>query len=147
MTRVNITAHAHAAVVRACLAGHPAEVCGFLATRGAVLSRTYPVTNIADAAPDTCGFHMDPTGQLRAMRAIEDAGLDLGAIYHSHPHSAPVPSAPDIRLAGYPELAYLIVGLRDPERPDLCAWRIVDGTTHALTVHIVDASAHPAEAR
>jgi proteasome lid subunit RPN8/RPN11 len=147
VTPVRIAADAAAAVIHACRSAHPIEVCGFLGARDGVLAEAHPVPNVADAAPDRCGFRMDPTAQLRAMRAIEDAGLDLGAIYHSHPHSAPVPSEPDVRLAAYPELAYLIVGLRDPESPDLCAWRIVDGTTHALTVHIVDASAHPAEAR
>jgi len=30
------------------------------------------------------GFLMDSREQLRAMRAMEDAGLELGAIYHSH---------------------------------------------------------------
>ena len=41
---------------------------------------------------------------------IEDAGHDLGAIYHSHTRSAPYPSQTDINLAFYPEAVYVIVG-------------------------------------
>jgi len=146
VTHVRIAADAYAAVMHACRSVHPVEVCGFLGARDGVLAEAYPVPNVADAAPDRCGFRMDPTAQLRAMRAIEDSGLDLGAIYHCHPHSAPVPSEPDVRLASYPELAYLIVGLRDPDRPEMRAWRIVDGAAEALTLHVSDGPPPPVDA-
>jgi proteasome lid subunit RPN8/RPN11 len=58
--------------------------------------------------------------------AIEDAGLDLGAIYHSHTRSAPYPSQTDINLAFYPESLYVIVGLASSE-PDVRAFTIRDG--------------------
>jgi proteasome lid subunit RPN8/RPN11 len=57
---------------------------------------------------------------------IEDAGLDLGAIYHSHTRSAPYPSQTDINLAFYPDALYLIVGLAGGE-PELRAFEIRDG--------------------
>ena len=44
---------------------------------------------------------------------IDEADLDLGAIYHSHTRSAPYPSQTDINLAFYPDAAYVIVGLAD----------------------------------
>jgi len=58
--------------------------------------------------------------------AIEDAGLDLGAIYHSHTRSEPYPSQTDINLAFYPESLYVIVGLAGSE-PDVRAFTIRDG--------------------
>jgi proteasome lid subunit RPN8/RPN11 len=58
--------------------------------------------------------------------AIDDAGLDLGAIYHSHPRSEPVPSQTDINLAFYPDAIYIIVGLKSPD-PDVRAFTIRDG--------------------
>ena len=42
---------------------------------------------------------------------IDDEGLDLGAIYHSHTRSAPYPSQTDINLAFYPDALYIIVGV------------------------------------
>ena len=57
---------------------------------------------------------------------IEDSGLELGAIYHSHPRTEPYPSQTDINLAFYPEAVYVIVGLGDGE-PDVRAFQIRDG--------------------
>ena len=37
--------------------------------------------------------------QFRIQTAIEDAGHELGAIYHSHTRTAPMPSQTDINLA------------------------------------------------
>jgi [CysO sulfur-carrier protein]-S-L-cysteine hydrolase len=58
--------------------------------------------------------------------AIDDAGLDLGIIYHSHTRSPPYPSQTDINLAFYPEALYVIVGLAGDE-PEVRAFRIRDG--------------------
>ena len=60
----------------------------------------------------------------KIQTAIEDAGHDLGAIYHSHTRSAPEPSQTDINLAFYPDALYLIVGVAGPEA-EVRAWRIV----------------------
>jgi proteasome lid subunit RPN8/RPN11 len=58
---------------------------------------------------------------------IEDADLELGAIYHSHTRTEPYPSQTDINLAFYPDSLYLIVGLADPAEPKLRAFEIRDG--------------------
>ncbi len=59
--------------------------------------------------------------------AIEDAGHELGAIYHSHTRSAPYPSQTDINLAFHPEALYVIVGLAGGENADVRAYSIRDG--------------------
>jgi len=75
-------------------------------------------------------YVMDPREQLRITDEIEDAGLDLGIIYHSHTRSDPVPSQTDINLAKageaqrFPGTLYLIVGVKDSE-PDIRTWSIV----------------------
>jgi proteasome lid subunit RPN8/RPN11 len=71
-------------------------------------------------------YEMDGMEQYKIQTAIEDAGQDLGAIYHSHTRSAPRPSQTDINLAFYPEALYVIVGLKDAE-PEVRAFSIVDG--------------------
>ena len=76
-------------------------------------------------------YVMDPREQLRITDEIEDAGLDLGMIYHSHTRSDPVPSQTDVNLAKYgddqpkfPGTLYLIVGVANSE-PDIRLWSIV----------------------
>ena len=45
-----------------------------------------------NAANSALKYVMDPQEQYQLQTAIEDADLDLGAIYHSHTRSDPVPS-------------------------------------------------------
>ncbi|MEO8966830.1 MAG: M67 family metallopeptidase, partial [Solirubrobacteraceae bacterium] len=71
-------------------------------------------------------YEIDGAEQYRIQMAIDDAGQDLGAIYHSHTRSAPIPSQTDINLAFYPETLYVIVGLAGDE-PDVRAYEIRDG--------------------
>ena len=81
-------------------------------------------------------YEMDGMEQYRIQTEIEDAGLDLGAIYHSHTRSAPYPSQTDINLAFYPESLYVIVGVKGPE-DDVRAWGIVDGQVSEATLEVV----------
>jgi proteasome lid subunit RPN8/RPN11 len=71
-------------------------------------------------------YELHPSDLYEILDGIEEAGLDLGAIYHSHTRSAPEPSETDINLALYPDPLYVIVGLKDDE-PDVRAWVIRDG--------------------
>src|SRR2546423_14251177 len=57
-------------------------------------------------------FEVDGLEVHRTIEAIEDAGGELGAIYHSHTRSEPYPSQTDINFAvGWPNIEWLIVGL------------------------------------
>jgi [CysO sulfur-carrier protein]-S-L-cysteine hydrolase len=82
-------------------------------------------TSNAEASPVRYG--LDPREQYRIMMEIERGGWMLGAIYHSHTRSPAYPSQTDVNLAFYPDALYLIVSLQDTDRPDLRAYRIVDG--------------------
>ena len=79
----------------------------------------------------------DGMEQYRIQTAIEDAGHELGAIYHSHTRSAPLPSQTDINLAFYPDALYVIVGLERDE-PDVRAWRIADGAVSEAALEVGD---------
>ena len=87
----------------------PYEACGWLAGRAGRVERTYPVANAAENRRSA--FVMDPEAQLRTMRDIREAGLELTGTYHSHPRTAPYPSLTDWQLARYPDSAHLIVSL------------------------------------
>jgi [CysO sulfur-carrier protein]-S-L-cysteine hydrolase len=90
-------------------------------------------------------YVMDPQEQLRITDEIEDAGLDLGMIYHSHTRSDPIPSETDINLArfgdtddpAWPGTLYLIVGTKGPE-PDLRLWSIVGRTVEQVELEVTD---------
>jgi len=92
--------------------------------------RAVAVHRVRNAAASPLHYEMDGMEQYRVQTAIEDAGHQLGAIYHSHTRSDPIPSQTDINLAFYPDSLYVIVGVKGAE-PDVRAWTIVDGEVAA----------------
>jgi len=102
----------------------PNECCGMVAARHGAAVAVYRATN---AAASPLRYEIDGPEQYRIQMAIDDAGLELGAIYHSHTRTEPFPSQTDINLAFYPDALYLIVGLADPEHPELRAFSIREG--------------------
>ena len=111
----------------------PNECCGMIAARDGVAVAVHPATN---AAASPLRYEIEGREQYRIQTAIEDAGLDLGAIYHSHTRSAPEPSQTDINLAFYPEALYVIVGVAG-EDADVRAWRIVDGQVSQASLEVL----------
>ena len=103
--------------------GAPEEVCGWLAGKENHAMRAYPAPNAAKN-PERA-FEMEPEAQLRAMREIREAGLDLTATYHSHPRTPAEPSARDLALAAYPNSFHLIISLAGKE-PDVRCYRVTD---------------------
>jgi proteasome lid subunit RPN8/RPN11 len=101
----------------------PNECCGMIASRD---GEAVAVHRARNAAASPLRYEIDGMEQYKIQNAIEDAGLELGAIYHSHTRSAPLPSQTDINLAFYPEALYVIVGLENGQ-VDVRAWSIVGG--------------------
>ena len=92
----------------------PNECCGLLAGhivdgQGVVETR-YPLRN--DLA-DPTEFNADPRDLLAAHKDMRRRGLDLLAIYHSHPTSAAIPSRKDCERSYSDEVMSLIIGLPD----------------------------------
>jgi proteasome lid subunit RPN8/RPN11 len=112
----------------------PNECCGMVASRD---GEAVAVHRARNAAASPLRYEIDGMEQYRIQTAIEDAGCDLGAIYHSHTRSAPEPSQTDINLAFYPESLYVIVGVKDPDAPEVRAWRIVDGRVSPAEIEVV----------
>jgi proteasome lid subunit RPN8/RPN11 len=118
----------------------PNECCGMI---GSSNGEAVAVHRARNTAASPFRYEMDGMEQYRIQTEIEDAGLELGAIYHSHTRSAPEPSQTDINLAFYPEALYVIVGLKSPE-PDVRAWRIVDGQVSEAALEIEEDGPPPA---
>jgi proteasome lid subunit RPN8/RPN11 len=102
----------------------PNECCGMVAGRDGRMERVYRATNV-EASP--LRFQIDPTEQLEISNEIEEAGLELAAIYHSHTRTAPRPSQTDINFARlWPNVLWVIVGLAQGDA-EVQTWRIDDG--------------------
>lgn len=106
----------------------PNECCGMLAGRGDVVEAVFPGRN-KDRSPST--YLMDPQDQLRAFREMDERGLELIGIYHSHPKTEAAPSRTDRARAVdqdgrplFPNTQYMIVSLRDHSRPQVRAFRL-----------------------
>jgi [CysO sulfur-carrier protein]-S-L-cysteine hydrolase len=107
----------------------PRECCGLIGVDadGNAMS-VHRVKNVA--VNRKTAYFMDAKQQYEAFQAIEDAGHEVGAIYHSHPRSEPVPSPTDVNLAKqWPDMQWMIVGLAGSE-PEARTWRIVDTSFH-----------------
>lgn len=102
----------------------PNECCGMVGGAGGTAATVYRAAN-AEASPFR--YSIDAGEQFRLMKAIEEGGEELVAIYHSHTKSAAYPSQTDVNLAGWPDAVYLIVSLADPGAPDLKGFWIREG--------------------
>ena len=90
----------------------PDECCGVVGVRDGRATRVLPVKNEA-ASP--LKFEMG-IELFYALESIDEAGEELGAIYHSHTRTFPYPSQTDINWSGqYPGVEWVIVGLEGGE--------------------------------
>jgi len=110
----------------------PNECCGMIASRDGEAVRLYRARN---AAASPLRYEIDGAEQYRIQMEIEEQGLDLGAIYHSHTRSAPYPSQTDINLAFYPDALYVIVGLAG-EHPEVRAYTIRGGEVSEAALEV-----------
>jgi [CysO sulfur-carrier protein]-S-L-cysteine hydrolase len=101
----------------------PIEACGLLAGANGVVTHAYRLTN-CDASPEH--FSLDPKEQFAAAREMRAAGLELLAVYHSHPESPARMSEEDLRLALAPGMLYVIVSLLNT-KPEIKSFTIRDG--------------------
>jgi [CysO sulfur-carrier protein]-S-L-cysteine hydrolase len=100
VVRDEIVAHARA--------GLPNEACGILAGAGESVEHFYPAE---PDEPSPFYYRIESRDQIRIMNAIDDAGLDLVGIYHSHVASPAYPSRTDAEQAFWPDAVYVIVSL------------------------------------
>ncbi|MFQ5580512.1 MAG: M67 family metallopeptidase [Nitrospiria bacterium] len=122
----------------------PNECCGLLAGKEGKIEEVYQITNLPEDDPKVADMQvppdrkfryvMDPVEQLRAFKAMRKNGTALSGIYHSHPHSPAYPSATDVRLAFYPDVAYLIISLENKEKPEVRGFQIEDETITEIKI-------------
>jgi proteasome lid subunit RPN8/RPN11 len=103
---------------------YPLESCGILAGKNGKIIKLYPMENTEKSSSS---YLMAPEEQLRVFREVEEEGLELSAIYHSHPHSPAFPSQRDVDLAFYSDSLILIISLMDPKVPQAGVFQIENG--------------------
>jgi proteasome lid subunit RPN8/RPN11 len=118
-------------MVKHALAERPNECVGLLAGRRALADtgtpapicraiKRYPLVNELDSPVE---FLSSAESMFAADRDMYRQGLEILAVYHSHPTSAPVPSRKD-RERGYsPDVVNFIISLQSTE-PAMRGWWI-----------------------
>jgi proteasome lid subunit RPN8/RPN11 len=108
------------------LAEQPLECCGFLAGVvredgiGEVRLR-YPLLNAAASAVE---YDAEPRSLFSAWKDIRRQGMEVLAIYHSHPRTEPVPSRTDLARNWWGrDVLHVIVSLMNSP-PAVRAWRL-----------------------
>lgn len=131
--RLYLTETLARALVRHALDAAPLEACGILAGVGDQVREVLPVQNIADAPRHF--YHLEERQFVSAVFEAEKRGLSLLGFYHSHPDGEPIPSPTDVAQAAYPDMPYLIIGLKN-RTPRLAAWTIRYGQVSPVDIVI-----------
>jgi len=118
----------------------PNECCGILAGRLvdesgkplAIVDATlrFPLVNEA-ASPRE--FLSDATSLIAAHVHMRELGLEIAAVYHSHPLAPPVPSALDRQRHYYPDAMSLILSLEN-ETPTLRGWWLTEDSAEPAEI-------------
>ena len=112
----------------------PIEACGILAGKDGEVEKLYKMTN-ADQSSDH--FMMEPKEQFKVAKDIRSAGLEMLAIYHSHPITPARPSDEDIRLALTPAVTYVIVSLQSADSPVIKGFLIREDDIAEVSVKVL----------
>ncbi|MEK6679522.1 MAG: M67 family metallopeptidase [Nitrospirota bacterium] len=111
----------------------PLECCGILAGKDETVTHIYKMKNTED---DPDKYFMEPKEQFAVIKDMRVKGIDMLAIYHSHPHSPARPSGVDINLAYYPDAVYIIISLMDIAKPVIKGFLIKEGKVEETALKI-----------
>ena len=135
---MNIRPEVLDAVRQHALRDRPRECCGILVGVDDDIVEAVAAANVA--AEPLRRYEVSPAdhfAQIKRCRATTGTKpLRIVGVYHSHPHSAPVPSPTDLEQA-FEEYVYVIAGPVDGSAPlEILGYRLVAGRFEdvALTV-------------
>lgn len=114
----------------------PNECCGLLAGRiiapgNSITSSSLPVAQVERRYPlinqlaSPTEFLSDDRDLFEAHRDMRRLGLEVLAVYHSHPASEPVPSRKDLERYYWNDAVCVIISLKHRE-PKVCGWWLTD---------------------
>lgn len=117
-------------IISHCREVYPNEACGILAGKDGIVEKVYKMTNIESSSVT---YMMDSKEQFAVMKEMRREGLEMVAIYHSHPHAEAYPSERDVRLAFYEDAVYIIVSLVEKE-PTVKGFLIREGDIKEIVI-------------
>ncbi|MBU4252100.1 MAG: M67 family metallopeptidase [Candidatus Omnitrophica bacterium] len=112
----------------------PLEACGYLGSKDGIIKKIYALTNIDKSNEH---FSFEPKEQFLAVKDARAQGLEICAVYHSHPASPARPSQEDIKLAYDPNMSYFIISLADGNK-ELRAFSIKSGVIVEIILEVID---------
>jgi [CysO sulfur-carrier protein]-S-L-cysteine hydrolase len=96
--------------------------------------RRYALINGA-ASPTE--FLSDARSMFEAVRDMRRLGLEIVAIYHSHPTSPPIPSRTDLKRNYSPDVMNFIISLQDGD-PQMRGWWLEQNRFREADWHLAD---------
>ena len=120
-------------MVRASRAAAPLEACGLVGGRDGRLTRLYNLTNL-DASAEH--YMLVPEEQFAAVKDMRERGLELLAIWHSHPATPARMSEEDLKLAFTTDVVYLILSLAGPGEPELKGFTVRESKSEPVDIEI-----------
>lgn len=143
--RLHVPESVLAAMIAQAVAEKPNECCGLLAgvleTRNGEELRIGRVTMrlpLVNELASPTRYRSDARSILTAETTMRKGKLELLAIYHSHPTSAPIPSQTDLRENPYEDLVvHLIISLQTSP-PLVRAWRLTTDNYREEEWEVID---------
>lgn len=137
MEGICLTAAVHAAIIAHARSALPAEAVGLLGGP----APDYGTLNLP--LPNRLGqqaFWADPFAQFKAERQLAALGLQLVAVYHSHPGGGAQLSPLDLLFARKRACLQLVIALARPHLPgeEVRAYRVADNRVVAVEVRVED---------
>jgi proteasome lid subunit RPN8/RPN11 len=146
--RLQIPRNLYDEMIAQAFAELPNECCGLFAApadcpeqaHGALpIVRAVQRYSLVNALASPVEFLSEPGSMFAAVRDMHPRGIDIVAIYHSHPTSDPVPSRKDLDRNYSPDVMNLIVSLKTG-RPAVRGWWLGEQGFREGQFELVEAS-------
>jgi len=118
------------AILELAQAALPHECAGLIVGKSWQTARALALRNVAEQ-PETA-YRAEPQALLDALKALDDSGEALLAIYHSHPQGPATPSDIDLREARYDVPQLIAV----PGTGTVRAFRLTSGCFEELPIAV-----------
>jgi proteasome lid subunit RPN8/RPN11 len=122
------------AMVAHCVREAPLECCGILCGTFPRVSLFYPLRNENQSETR---YNADPNDLIAAHIDFRQRGVEILALYHSHPRWEAVPSQTDLAENYYGPVPRIIVSLKG-DAPEVRVWRLDTDSFQELTWEVVE---------
>lgn len=121
--------------------GYPFEICGFMVGKVDYQSNIREVFEVIpvenqnrERAKDR--FEISPKDYMRVEQLADSKGLQIVAVYHSHPDHPDIPSQTDLEYA-VEDISYIILSVKGGRVENFRSWCLVEGEFQEEEVKIV----------